>query len=284
MNLDAVPSREDRRELLQADCGNCYGLCCAALAFSRSADFAIDKDAGEPCVNLQPDFACGIHERLRSSGFRGCTVFDCFGAGQKVAQQTFGGRSWVEVRESRQRMFAVFPVMRELHELLWYLSEAIDMSKARDMRPEVVEAFDAVSALTESPPDVLMAFDLNGFRDRIVALLTRVSDMARSDVPRAAASRISRKARPGADLMGADLAGQDLRGVNLRGAYLIAADLAGADLRWTDLIGADLRDADLTGADLSETLFLTQPQLNSAKGDASTRLPRSLALPTHWAA
>ena len=76
----------------------------------------------------------------------------------------------------------------------------------------------------------------------------------------------------------------DLRGANLRGAYLIGAALSGADLRWTDLIGADLRDADLRGADLTDALFLTQPQLTAARGDADTRLPGALSRPEHWAA
>lgn len=87
----------------------------------------------------------------------------------------------------------------------------------------------------------------------------------------------------GADLIGAKLKGADLHGANLRGAYLIAADLRQADLRLADLIGADLRDADLRGADLSTSLFLTQPQVNAAKGDASTRLPGSVSVPRHWA-
>jgi len=69
---------------------------------------------------------------------------------------------------------------------------------------------------------------------------------------------------------------------DLRGALLIAADLRGADLDRTDLLGADLRDADLSGADLSTALFLTQPQLNSARGDASTRLPTGLRRPPAW--
>jgi len=61
-------------------------------AFSASADFAIDKDAGQPCPNLRPDFRCSIHDRLRQQGLPGCAVYDCFGAGQQVAQVTFGGR------------------------------------------------------------------------------------------------------------------------------------------------------------------------------------------------
>ncbi|MFD9802156.1 pentapeptide repeat-containing protein [Streptomyces sp. NPDC059071] len=58
--------------------------------------------------------------------------------------------------------------------------------------------------------------------------------------------------------------------------------MSGADLSLADLIGADLRDADLSGADLTGALFLTQPQLNSARGDAATRLPEGFERPGHW--
>jgi uncharacterized protein YjbI with pentapeptide repeats len=86
----------------------------------------------------------------------------------------------------------------------------------------------------------------------------------------------------GADLIGAKLRGADLQGANLRGAYLIGADLRGADLRLADFIGADLRDTDLSGADLTGCLFLTQSQVNAAKGDAATKLPPALLRPPHW--
>src|SRR5919106_3323353 len=95
---------------LQADCGSCFGLCCVALTFSRSADFAIDKAAGEPCPNLGSDFRCGIHSKLRPAGFQGCTVYDCFGAGQKISRQA--GASWRE--QPGQEMFAALPIMRQL--------------------------------------------------------------------------------------------------------------------------------------------------------------------------
>ena len=70
--------------------------------------------------------------------------------------------------------------------------------------------------------------------------------------------------------------------VDLRGALLIAADLREADLRYADLIGADFRDTDIRGADLTGALFLTQDQVNAAKGDAGTRLPPSCVPPSHW--
>ncbi|OOL30052.1 pentapeptide repeat-containing protein, partial [Rhodococcus rhodochrous] len=65
-------------------------------------------------------------------------------------------------------------------------------------------------------------------------------------------------------------------------ALLVAADLREADLRRADLIGADLRDADLRGADLTGSLFLVQSQVDSARGDARTRLPATVARPTRW--
>lgn len=82
--------------------------------------------------------------------------------------------------------------------------------------------------------------------------------------------------------MGASLVRADLRAADLRGAHLIAADLTGADLRHADLLGADLRGCRLVGADLTGALFLTQPQLDSARGDASTRLAQGMVAPTGW--
>ena len=136
-----APAPADRRNL-QADCGSCFGLCCVALPFAASADFAIDKDAGQPCPNLRTDFRCGIHTDLRHEGFSGCTVFDCFGAGQKVSQVTFGGRDWRQAPGTARQMFDVFPVMRQLHELLWYLTEALTLPAARPVHADLRRALD----------------------------------------------------------------------------------------------------------------------------------------------
>jgi len=260
-----------RTDQLQADCARCSGLCCVALPFARSADFAVDKPAGTPCTNLQEDFRCGIHGQLRERGFAGCTVFDCLGAGQKVSQVTFGGRDWRDDAGTAQRMFAVFPVVRQLHELLAYLAEAID----REPADELTAAYDRVDALTRGSADALVACDVGVVRAEVSGLLLRVSERARAGLP-------GRDAR-GADLIGARLRGAGLRGADLRGAYLIGADLRGADLRSADLIGADLRGADLRGADLTGALFVTQAQLESARGDATTTVPGHLRRPLHWA-
>lgn len=265
----------DRRLDLVADCSRCFGLCCVALAFEKSADFPIDKRAGEPCRNLRQDFGCGIHDNLREEGFRGSAVYDCFGAGQQVAQVTFGGVSWRDAPDSSAAMFASLPVMRQLHEMLWYVAEALTRPAAETLRPELKKAYAATEALTHTSADALAALDLPSHRAAVDPLLQRTSELVRA--PHRGPER------RGADLIGAKLSGASLRGANLRGALLIAADLRGADLREADLIGADLRDADLREADLTGSLFLTQMQVNAARGDARTKIPAALVRPAHWA-
>jgi hypothetical protein len=265
-----------RRQLsLRADCSRCFGLCCVVPAFARSADFAITKPAGQACPNLAADSRCGIHTELRPRGFTGCTVYDCFGAGQQVAQVTFDGQDWRRDTRVRQRMFEAFPIMRGLHELLWHLAEALRLPAANGLHTELAAVFDETERLTRGSFDVLAAVDLAAHWQRVNTLLLRVSELAR------AGARPGPERR-GADLIGAKLRGADLRRANLRGAYLIGADLRGADLRLADLIGADLRGADLRGARLSDALFLTQPQVNAALGDQHTTLPTALARPAHW--
>ncbi|WP_327330326.1 pentapeptide repeat-containing protein [Streptomyces sp. NBC_01208] len=270
----AVTEPED----LRADCANCFGLCCVALTLTASADFAIDKDAGTPCPNLADDFRCGIHARLRPEGFTGCTVYDCFGAGQKVSQETYGGRDWRSAPDTAQQMFQVLPVMRQLHELLRYLTEALTLPAAERLYADLRDVLATTEHLTRLPAGELADLDVSAHRDRAASLLLRAGELERATV-----SRRGTRSRRGADLVGARLKGADLRGAELRGAYLIAADLRGADLRRAELIGADLRDADLSGADLTGALFLTQAQVNAARGNAATKLPDSLARPPHWA-
>ncbi|MDO3704959.1 pentapeptide repeat-containing protein [Micromonospora sp. C28SCA-DRY-2] len=263
---------------LRADCARCFGLCCVAPAFAASADFAVDKPAGQPCRHLGPDFRCGIHTELRERGFPGCTVFDCFGAGQQVAQVTFGGRDWRQAPETAARMFDTFAVMRPLHELLWYLTQAVALRPPRPLPDELTAALAETTRLANAGPETLLGLDVDAYRGRVNALLSRTGDLVRA-----------RAGRPGPDhrgarLFGADLRRADLRAANLRGALLIGADLRGVDLRLADLTGADLRGADLRGADLSGSLFLHQSQLEAARGDRHTELPATLTRPAHWSA
>lgn len=260
--------------ILRADCQRCVGLCCVAPAFAVSADFAITKPAGHACPHLQLDFRCGIHDHLRQRGFSGCTTYDCFGAGQSVSQVRFAGSDWRGDPQTAQRMFAAFAVTRQLHELLWYLTEALALPPARPLHSELRRALKATEQLTHRSTETLIRLDLSAHRQEVNEVLARASDLVRAGTP-----RVNRR---GADLIGTSLTAANLNGANLRGAYLIGADLTGTDLRLADLTGADLRNADLSSADLTGAIFVTQSQLDSAQGDNATRLPHQLSRPAHW--
>lgn len=274
----------DERSGMRGDCENCYGLCCVALSFAASADFAVDKNAGEACRHLQPDFRCGIHTILRECGFRGCTVYDCFGAGQMVSHVTYGGIDWRQNPDSAKQMFEVFSVMRQLHELLWYLKEAMTMQATSSLYGELDRILGETEQLTHLGPEALLELDVEAHWAEVNELLLQTSELVHETARRQhrGSLKTPRKVGRGADLIGANLRGADLRFVNMRGAYLIAADLRGADLSGADLIGADFRDADIRGANLAGSLFLTQSQLQAAKGNARTKLPPFLVRPDHW--
>jgi uncharacterized protein YjbI with pentapeptide repeats len=172
-------------------------------------------------------------------------------------------------------MFAVFGVVRDLHELAWYLTEALALGPDGPLGAELAGALATTEHLANGRADDLELVDVPAARRDVNALLVRASDQARAGVRKP-------KNHRGADLVGARLAGADLRGANLRGAALIGADLRGADLRLADVTGADLRGADLGAANLTTTLFLRQSQLDAATGDAATALPPSRTRPGHW--
>jgi uncharacterized protein YjbI with pentapeptide repeats len=272
----AAPAPSWRTEL-RADCDRCSGLCCVAPAFSASAEFAIDKSAGQPCPNLRPDSRCGIHAELRPRGFAGCATYDCFGAGQQVTQRSYDGQDWRSAPQLASEIFAVFTVTRGLHELLWYLHQAVELPATGPLRADLDRAIADTRSIARQSPDVLLAHELAAHRDAVNALLLQASELARADI-----GRTDRLDYRGADLTGADLRGADLTGATLRGARLIGADLSGADLKLADLTGADLRAADLAGASLAASIFAVQSQLDSARGDRTTTVPPALARPSHW--
>jgi len=272
------------RESLTADCTKCFGLCCTALNIVASSDFPINKPAGTPCVHLQTDYGCQIHSNLRKKGFKGCSVFDCLGAGQVVSQVTFKGQSWRESSEIGKKMFQVFPIMEQIYEMIAYKAEALSYDIPYALSDQLSVRLKELQDLTKLDAEQLLSLDLVLYRFPLNKLLAETSLYIRESIiaklPGTKNAKDYNHER--ADWIGKKLRGKDLRAINFRGAYLIAADLRNTDLRGVDFIGADLRDADLRGANLSTSMFLTQMQINSAKGDKKTILPSHIKRPSHW--
>lgn len=270
----------DGRTALRADCSRCVGLCCVAPAFVASADFAITKPAGQACPNLTTEHRCGIHDRLRPRGFPGCAVFDCFGAGQHIVALTLTGPDQRPSQAQRRAMHAALDPARAVGEVLHHLEESSTMPLGDDLLQEVTVERARVQEVFSLPVRDLAAVDVGAIRQRVGPLLGRVSAAARAG----AGARAGRPARvgPHADLAGVSLRGADLTRADLRGSILVGADLRDADLHLTDLLGADLRGADVRGTAMATALFLTRPQLEAARGDDRTTIPKVHDKPAHW--
>lgn len=262
---------------LKSDCQNCFGLCCVALPFGKSADFPFDKDGGVPCRNLCTNNLCSMHDQLREKGFRGCVSYECFGAGQHVSQSLYKGKDWRDDEKRAEEMFAVFPLVQQLHEMLWYLKQALTLKETRSIHTSLQKIYDKTVELTEKTPKEILEIDIVGHRTKVNTLLIETSKMYRKGM-----HDKKKRIKENVDCIGANLKGLNLQGENFRGKLMIASNLRKTDLRRADFIGADLRDADLCGANLTDALFLTQSQINSAVGDSHTKIPHYLDRPSHW--
>ena len=165
------------RESLTADCTKCFGLCCTALNIVASSDFPINKPAGTPCVNLQSDYGCQIHSNLRERGFKGCTVFDCLGAGQVVSQVTFKGQSWRDNPEIGDKMFQVFPIMEQIHEMIAYTAEALSYDIPHALSDKLSVQLKELQNLTKLDAEQLLSLDLVMYRFPLNKLLSETSNV-----------------------------------------------------------------------------------------------------------
>ncbi|WP_420337668.1 hypothetical protein [Roseibium sp.] len=127
---------------LEPDCTHCAALCCVVFAFDKSESFGLDKAAGEECPNLKTDNTCKIFEERAERGFPGCVSYTCFGAGQRVTQEVFGGASWREEPALKARMGAALSVLRRIHEQLVLLKAARQLPLTPEQHAQV-QSFEA---------------------------------------------------------------------------------------------------------------------------------------------
>ena len=160
---------------LTSDCVSCAALCCLALAFDKGDDFAIDKPAGLPCPNLDAGLGCTIYGNLEAEGFRGCAAYECKGAGQRVVQELFAGRDWLQDPELAEPMIAAFAAMRKVHDGLELLETAgfLDLPEPLEAeRQALLRAY----LPTEWTEESLARFATSGAPVRLKAFLPRLRD------------------------------------------------------------------------------------------------------------
>ncbi len=137
------------QDIYSADCSRCFGLCCTALSFERSAQFGHDKMAGQPCQYLQQDFRCRIHERLDDLGYGGCDAFDCLGAGPR-ASAAFAAENWQRDPAVARKLYARFSQLLKLQEMRQALDTAASLEIPAEAHQHRLALFARVSAEADS--------------------------------------------------------------------------------------------------------------------------------------
>ncbi len=163
---------------LRADCGRCAALCCVSLAFDASARFAQDKPAGVPCRQLTGDDRCAIHSERGQRGFSGCVDYECLGAGQRVTQELFGGRSWREDAALARDMFDAFRAMRQVQELM----QLLETAGALPLSPEQDQQRRRLQACLDPPSrwsrDALREFEHGPLAGEVLVFLRTLRNIA----------------------------------------------------------------------------------------------------------
>jgi len=156
---------------LKPDCTSCAALCCVVFAFDRSESFAIDKGAGEVCPNLSNSGQCNVFDHRSELGFKGCITYTCHGAGQRVTQQVFQGRSWRDDGALTQRMGEALSVLRRVHEQLAILDAAKSLPLSDDHLHELYHLSSELIPADGWSEESLAAFPIDEMVSRVRAFL-----------------------------------------------------------------------------------------------------------------
>ena len=87
------------------------------------------------------DFTCSVHNNLRKKGLKGCTTYECFDAGQKTAQITCKGIRWRDNSQAAPKTFDAFLVVRQLHEMLWYLAQTYSLQNNEKLKAISIQKY-----------------------------------------------------------------------------------------------------------------------------------------------
>lgn len=259
---------------LKIDCKNCSGLCCVSLYCTKTDGFPADKEAGIPCAYLNSDYGCNIHSKLSEKNYKGCIAYDCFGAGQRATQLCLTNGTWKTNPKQADIIFETFMTVFQLHQMLWYLVEAFQLTSDNKLKSTIDELIQENEQIAEMLPENCSKTDLSAYRLKVNTVLKQISS----------AISISTSTSRHSDMMylGKNFKKANLDGKDFSMSLMIASNFTGCSLKKTNFLGADIRDANVKDTDLSESIFLTQMQINSAIGNKNTRLPDNLSRPAAW--
>ena len=129
------------------------GSAASAPAFAPSADFALDKPAGSPARTCATTSAAASTRTCGSAASPAAPSSTASAPASTSRRAPSAAATGGPIRRRRAANVRRFPVMRPLHELLWYLTEALRPA-AGALHGELEAFRDPVELLTAAPPSV----------------------------------------------------------------------------------------------------------------------------------
>lgn len=255
---------------LKTNCSKCSGLCCVALFFFKMDGFPKDKKAGEPCDNLLNNFQCKIHTQLEDKNLKGCIGYDCFNAGEHVTQFIYQGKTYRDLPNRAMEIFDIFMIISQLFQARYYLLEVLTLEISSKMKEKIEWLIVENKKICNYSFNELLSFNLNAYKNKINPILKQIC------------LQLNKNKNVPTVFLGKNFEGKDMTNLDLSTKLLIAANFKGCRFENTIFLGADTRDTDFSNADLKKAVFLTQGQINSAKGNRNTKLPNHLNYPVTW--
>lgn len=128
--------------------------------------------------------------------------------------------------------------------------------------------------LCNSTKQSILDIDIDSYRNKVNILLKQVCASI--------ITSFKHNNKKLTEFLGRSFKKRDMSGLDLSMKLLIATNFDSCIFDGTIFLGADTRDTNFSNADLRESVFLTQGQINSAKGNRSTKLPKHLDYPVTW--
>ena len=189
------------------------------------------------------------------------------------------GKNKLEVRLGG--IYALAGIASESQKNYWPIMEVLTTYVRENAPLRAQPAAEKTQVSTRPRADIQAILTVLGTRNRKFEPPDQNLDLSHTDIRGA---DLTQTDFSGANFIKADLSGSEthLDDANLKGTYFTDANLSLAHFSKADLTGAHLNGADLSGVYLRDAVGLTQQQINEAKGNDQTFLPKELRSPESW--
>ncbi len=189
---------------------------------------------------------------------KGCLGYDCLGAGQFAVQKNV---------PANQDMFAVYRKLFSLHQMLWYLGEALLQKETASFHGELQMLIQTLDTVRRQPWKTVLTADIDSLHEQTNRLLKKTMQQKQLRHP-----------SPHKHPMGKRFTNKRLRSTDFSMKSLLAADLSGCDLQGSCFLGSDMRDCRIAAgtADFTKGPAMSRAEAVQAVGEGIA-LARELA-------